>query len=137
MARESRVHERTRDKVQGFDDGSFGALTRKLQLSLIDGNLERAHRLVDLFAGELREERKAKKAVLEPGDSVAQLVDPETACHLENGGFLNIASVIAATDAELLRVYMFGAKRLKMLREALAKHGFSKKSSATVVLTPI
>lgn len=125
--------ERVRDRVRGFDVNAFGIFTRSLQLSLIDGNLARAHHLVDLFADQFRDSKK--KAKLEPGDPVSLLVDPETSGLLEAAGYANIASVFAATDAELRKIKYVGTKRLTLIREALKKNGFTRKSTKTAILS--
>jgi len=46
--------------------------------------------------------------MLEPGGSIALLVDPESANLLQNAGYDNISSVMYATDSEQLRIPMFG-----------------------------
>ena len=109
---------RVRDRVREWDHSEFEKLTRKLQLSLIDRNVERALDQVSAFARTLDLESAGKK-MLEPGDSVALLVDPESAGLLQAAGYDNIASVMHATDVELLRIRMFGKGRLAKLRAAL------------------
>ena len=72
--------------------------------------------------------RKLSRPLLELGDSVALLLDPETSGLLQGAGYHNIASLLYASDAELLSIRMFGKGRLAQTRAALAKHNFAKGS---------
>ncbi|MCC6511510.1 MAG: hypothetical protein IT423_20590 [Pirellulaceae bacterium] len=124
---------RVRERVRGWDDGEFEKLCRKIQLSLLDRNAERAHDQLAAFARNLLDEKQ--RPILELGDSVALLVDPEAAGLLQGAGYDSISSVVYATDAELLRIKMFGPKRLANLRSTLKTHNFAR-SKKSVVLTP-
>ena len=123
---------RVRDRVRGFDDETFAKFSRSLQLSLLDGNRVRAHYLVDQFAEQFK---RTSVPTLECGDSVAQLVDPETAGLLQGAGYQSIGSVVHATDADLLSIHMLGSGRLKKIRAALIEHKFSSVVRKTSVLT--
>lgn len=122
---------RVRDRVRGFDDETFAKFARSMQLSLMDGNRTRAHYLVDSFLDEF----SRIEVTLEIGDSVAQLVDPETAGLLQGAGYHNIASLVHASDADLLGIHMFGSGRLRKTRAALVAHKFSAPVRKTSVLT--
>lgn len=121
---------RVRDRVRDWDDIEFQKLCRKIQLSLMERNLEKAHDQVSAFA---RTMDGSKRPQLELGDSVSLLLDPESAGLLQGEGYDTIASILYATDDELLRIHMFGQKRLAKARAALVEHKFASTKKSGVL----
>lgn len=113
---------RVKDREKDWDEVGFQRFCRKLELSLMVRNAAKAHDQLSAFARSLEEERRPQ---LEIGDSVALLLDAETAGILQAEGYDTISSVLYATDDELAKIHMFGPKRLKKVRDALAEQNFA------------
>lgn len=112
-------------EVVVLDEDVWGRTCRMMETLVEHGNIEAAHRALDLFVSD-----NTAQTRLEFSSPLSLVCPPELANMLEQSGYRTIGSVLHESDARICEVPMLGAKRLKQLRELLKFHGFKPSLSA-------